>query len=110
MNRSFWAHLGCLLVATTSATACAGEERPARTGGDVYVETAPPSDKVEAPTPEPPGGAHVWVRGHWHWNGRQFIWIQGHWEARRAGYDWVPGHWSARGRRWVWIAGHWRRR
>lgn len=74
----------------------------------VVVRTAPPVEVVERPGPAP-SREHIWVRGHWRWDGHRYLWDGGHWEARRVGHSWVPGHWvHARGG-WYWVDGHWQR-
>ena len=86
----------CVFV-SLSALGCSGE---------VVVRTAPPTEKVEvvgvAPSPE-----HIWLKGHWHWNGAEYVWIAGRWEVRRAGFVWAEGHWVPRGGGFVWVDGRW---
>ena len=83
---------------------CAGPRR-------VYVQTAPPPPKkVAVVRTNKPYPNAVWVKGHWHWNGRKYVWRKGHWQKPRKGYVWVPGHWEHNRRGWHWREGHWKRR
>ena len=77
--------------------------------GAMVVRTPPPPPRAEV-RPPAPGPAHVWVPGHWRWNGRRYVWVRGHWKRPpRPGAVWVPGHWIRRGGGWLWVPGHWRR-
>ncbi len=89
--------LAALAVLTTLG-GCAGE---------MIVRDRPPAERVEViegrPSPQ-----HVWIAGHWNWDG-QWVWLKGHWEVPpRERAEWVPGHWAERPRGWVWVEGHWR--
>lgn len=76
--------------------------------GDVtYVQSAPPSPRVETRPPRPTRGA-VWVSGHWKWNGHKHVWAAGHWNRKPGGGSWIAGHWAKKPRGWVWAPGHWR--
>lgn len=73
----------------------------------MVVRETPPSPREEiigaAPSP-----AHVWIPGHWKWEGG-WVWIPGHWRAApHPGAAWVPGHWKERYGGWVWVPGRWR--
>jgi hypothetical protein len=102
-----------LLVAVTN-TACIVRARPvvyAPVGpppGVVMVQSVPPPERVEvmavAPSPN-----HLWIRGHWAWQGGGWAWMPGHWEVRQVGHEWVPGHWQHHGNGSYWVEGHWRR-
>jgi len=104
--RRYGSLLGVLGAAC--AAGCTVEERPARVAVPIMVSSAPPVERVEV-QPVSPGARYVWVRGHWHFNGRDWLWIAGHWDAGRPGYQYMHGHWDRRGPRWVWIEGYWRR-
>jgi len=72
------------------------------------VEVPPPGVRIEvrgfAPSP-----AHVWIDGHWAWEGR-WVWVAGRWVVPPAGRrSWVPGRWERHHRGWVWVEGRWRR-
>ena len=70
----------------------------------------PPRAEVIVPQPSP---AHVWIAGHWVWDGRaaSYAWRPGHWAVPEAPTQrWVPGHWAARPGGYVWVEGHWRMR
>ena len=98
-------------AASAFGTGCVVHERVVEepTNEDVVVEREPPAEQVET-QPAAPSNDHVWIKGHWRWNGHDWVWAPGHWEARRAGYEYVPGHWEHRTKGYVWIGGHWRRR
>lgn len=105
--------LAALSIGLVSMTGCtvrggvAVEEAPPPEG-TVYVETAPPAEQVEV-VPARPAGEHVWIKGHWQWEGR-WVWIGGRWEAHRgAGWRWEEGHWVRNARGHYWVEGHWRR-
>ena len=72
---------------------------------EVVVTTAPPPAQVEV-VPVAPSIDHVWIRGHWHWDGVAWIWRPGHYEIRR-GFNWVPAHYEQRGPNWIYVEGHW---
>jgi hypothetical protein len=83
------------------------DEEPEERPGDLECDEAPPPPQKEVIVIERrPSPSHVWIGGHWAWQGR-WVWIGGHWHAGRAGHHWVGGHWEAHGRRWVWVSGHW---
>jgi hypothetical protein len=86
------------LIAIASLAGCVRE---------VIVRNRPPVERVEViearPSPQ-----HVWIAGHWTWEG-EWVWVKGHWEAPpRERAEWVPGHWVERPNGWVWVEGHWR--
>ena len=103
-------HLGVALLCGGIGTAalltgCAGPP-PAR--GVVYVDVAPPAEQIEV-VGVAPSAQHLWIRGHYQWNGSSYSWVPGHWEARpRARAKWVPGRWRRYNARWYWVEGHWR--
>ena len=84
---------------------------PARVGGYVVVQEAPPPVIVEH-YGRPPGPDYAWVNGRWDWHGgwvwspaatgiatrtgapRRRGWIAGHWDHRSNGYVWVEGRWN----------------
>jgi hypothetical protein len=89
---------------------CGGPPPPPPPPGVVYVRSAPPSEVVEV-VPAQPSAEHVWIRGHYRWDGvaAAYVWVPGHWQQRPAGYTrWVPGHWYERNGAWYWVEGHWR--
>ena len=84
---------------------CASNPSP----GVIVVERRPPRDRVEAVIVSP-GPGHVWMRGFWRWERRDYVWVPGHWAPVQRGYRrWTPGHWAHGRRGWYWIDGHWRR-
>jgi len=72
-----------------------------------YVPDAPPAAKSEV-RPQKPSPKHVWVDGHWKWNGHRYVWVAGHWVKGRAGKTWTKGHWKRTPKGHVWVGGHWR--
>ena len=54
---------------------------------------------------------HVWVTGHWKWNGRKrnYVWIQGSYVKARQGRIWIDGHWVRVRGGWVWNSGYWKK-
>jgi len=48
-------------------------------------------------TPQP-SSQHVWIAGHWHWNGGQYGWVAGGWELPPVeNAVWVASHWETQG-------------
>jgi hypothetical protein len=85
-------------AAITSLAGCAGE---------VIVRDRPPAARVEV-IEGSPSARHVWIPGHWAWEG-EWVWKKGYWEVPpREHGEWIPGHWAERPRGWVWVEGHWR--
>lgn len=58
--------------------------------------------------PNNPKKDHVWVAGHWKWNGNEYVWIKGHWQKNKQGHTWIPGHWTKVKGGYKWIPGHWK--
>ena len=75
---------------------------------EVVVKARPPVERVEV-IPPPPTPAHIWLKGHWHWNGIEWIWNPGRYEVARAGLRWVPPQYVERGGAFFFVAGHWGR-
>jgi len=75
---------------------------------EVVVATRPPPEQVEVITVAPSTN-HLWIKGHWHWNGGAWVWNPGHWEVRRVGLQWYPAHYADRGGGIVYVPGHWGR-
>ena len=71
------------------------------------LEPPPPNEEVMIPAPS---YQHVWVQGHWAWNGG-WVWAPGYWVIPpRPHAVWVSGHWRHHPHGWVWGPGHWRYR
>jgi len=93
------------LAFTALLVGCVG---PAPVHGAVYVDVAPPADQIEV-VGVAPSGQHVWIAGHYSWDGHRYVWAGGHWEVRpRERARWVPGRWRRYHGRWYWTEGHWR--
>jgi WXXGXW repeat (2 copies) len=108
LRRTVWFLMLLALITLLTVSACVVEPR-ARVGvsAEVVVREPPPPPREEvivaAPSPR-----HVWIPGHWQWEGH-WVWLPGHWEKPpRRTATWVPGHWAARGDAWAWIPGHWK--
>jgi hypothetical protein len=68
----------------------------------------PPALRVEEVVPAP-STTHVWIPGHWDWNGHDWVWTAGKWELPPSSSSvWVSGHWEWDGTNWVWVPGYWR--
>jgi len=79
----------------------------------IYVPQPPPPPQVEIMPALPPMAdtrSHVWIAGHWFWNGAGYVWRPGHYERRpRPGAVWVEGRWEHQGGHgYVWVEGRWR--
>ncbi len=95
--------LWLLSLGVAGMVACAEPE-----GYGVFVETAPPPERVEvvevAPAPD-----YVWVNGHWAWSGSAYTWEAGRWERPEPGHHhYHHGQWKHSKRGWYWVDGHWR--
>jgi len=79
-------------------------------GGGTYVKVAggpPAAPKVLVTRPAAPSARHIWVNGHYVYQGGRYVWVKGRWAVPpRARAIWVPGHYDAR--RGVWVTGHWK--
>ena len=91
------------LSACSSRTALAQRNTQVRV---VYVKKTPPQPKFEVY--KRCNRYHIWVKGHWQWNGHFYIWKKGHCVKKKRGFIWVPGHWKHTPRGWKWMQGHWR--
>ena len=101
-----------LLTGAVLATGCYSRRVYVQERGpvvrEVVVTEAPPAPRVEV-IGVPPSPQHVWISGHWAWEGRHYSWVNGYWELRPRQYaSYVPGHWERSGRNWVYVEGHWR--
>ncbi len=67
----------CLLAAAVPAAAQVSVNINV---GDQVAPRPPPPPRHE----RMPGlrAGHVWVPGHWQWNGRDYVWVRGHYEAQ----------------------------
>jgi hypothetical protein len=107
--------VGCTVYSNpppSSAPAAEATEVPGDGTEESAVETeaaaAPPAPQTEVVVVRP-SPSHVWIAGHWVWQGH-WVWAPGHWHAGRPGHVWVSGHWVAiGGGRHRWVRGHWRR-
>jgi hypothetical protein len=78
---------------------------PAPVVREIVTVTPPPVQVVEVEPAARVG--YVWVRGYWHWNGREYVAVRGHWETVRVGWHYVHAHWEQRGPEFVFRAGGW---
>lgn len=77
------------------------------TPAGVEVSTMPPPDRVEY-VPVAPGPGHVWVRGHWGWDGHRHYWVRGRYLRRPAShYVWRPAGWVHVRGRYRYVPGRW---
>jgi hypothetical protein len=73
----------------------------------IRIQVAPPVPRVEV-IPMAPSPRHVWVPGHWGWNGARHIWVGGYHDVPPyRGYTWIPSQWVNEGGYWVYRQGHW---
>ena len=101
-----WNTKGFSMAAAAVLTAAASfSVVPAQAATSVYVQIAPPAPRYEV-MPAPRRG-HVWVPGHWEWNGRRHVWMAGHWVVARPGFEYANARWDRRGDRWVYVPGEW---
>ncbi len=93
-----------MMFAATSA--CAGY---VTAGGAslTFVDRAPPPARREVRTSSP-GSGHVWVGGHWGWQGNDYVWVSGSWMAVEPSHRGGKPGWQHDRRGWYWVDGHWR--
>lgn len=72
------------------------------------VVVKPNKPKVLVVKPTKAKSGHVWVNGHWKWNGKKYVWVKGHWKKQKVGHVWVPGHWKKVKGGHQWVPGHWK--
>ena len=96
------------VVAPTVAVATPGVEVVETAPTEVVVKAKPPVERVEV-IPVAPSPAHVWIKGHWHWNGVEWIWNPGKYVVAKAGLKWYPPQYVERGGAFYFVAGHWGR-
>jgi hypothetical protein len=93
-----------MLVATSACAGYVGTTGVSFT----YVDRPPPPVRREIVVTSP-GAGHVWVAGHWAYQGNDYVWVSGTWvtlePSRRS---WQPGQWRHDRRGWFWVDGHWR--
>ena len=105
-----------IATAATLATIAAIMSTPAAANTSIGVQiglpapiyvNAPPVARYEY-TPAPRAG-HLWVPGHWEWQGNGHVWVAGHFLRARAGYAYHQPQWQRDGDRWAYRAGGWQR-
>ena len=75
---------------------------------EVSIRFGPPPPPREVMIAQP-GPRHVWVQGHYRWNGNRYVWERGYWSVPPRGRSaWVPGRWERRNGGNFWIQGYWR--
>jgi hypothetical protein len=113
MDKKTW-----MLATAVLASATALMASPAAAYTSVGVQIGVPATVYVAPPPPPPvyqhapapRRGHVWVPGHWEWQGNRHAWVQGVYMRERPGYVYQQPQWVSHGDRWGYRAGHWQRR
>jgi hypothetical protein len=111
-----FAVLSLLLASWAVYSANAQSAPPAPPAPVPNAATVPPAAILQKPPS--PGGAdamsaqpspnHVWIAGHWHWNGGQYTWVAGKWELPPIeNAVWVAPHWDSNGNGYVLTEGFW---
>jgi hypothetical protein len=60
------------------------------------VAESPPAPQVtDAPRPDAPSAAAIWVAAHWVYGPTGFSWVAGRYVASRAGHVFVPPRWAS---------------
>ena len=73
---SLWSYLaGCTVVARPAPPPPPLAVQPQEPPMTTNVEPPPVREEVMVPAPSP---QHVWIQGHWAWNGR-WVWQPGSW-------------------------------
>ena len=66
---------------------------------------SPGAADTMSPQPSP---QHVWVGGHWHWNGGQYGWVAGAWTLPPVeNAVWIAPHWDSTGNGFTLAEGYW---
>ena len=85
--------------------------------GFAQVVVSVPGIRVMGPPPPPrvevqvarPSPNHIWIAGHYAWEGGTHVWIGGHWAIPpQPGYVWEPARWVNNGGQYMYYRGHWR--
>lgn len=75
--------------------------------GAIVVKTAPPICRREV-VPAAPSRDHVWIAGHWYWQGNNWTWLSGHYVTKPHGKArWAAARWDKQGDRWHYVPGCW---
>lgn len=98
---------GPLLAFLVGVAPIALTEAPAQAQAAIRIQVAPPALRTEV-IPRAPSPRHVWVAGHWGWNGSKHVWVGGyHALPPHPGYHWNPAHWTNEGGAWAFQQGNW---
>ena len=89
-----------LLAAGLAFAAATASAQPAPHYGPRHAQAHPGHRYAPSPPPPPPRyshrpGArkgHVWMEGHWRWEGRRQVWVPGHW-IKAPQHRPPPPHW-----------------
>ena len=100
-------HFRGLRALALSSALAAAMYVPAYAAVDVFLNVAPPDDRVEV-LPAPRRG-YAWAPGYWAQHGHHHLWVPGHWVRERVGYHWYRDRWDRYGDRWMFYRGHWER-
>jgi hypothetical protein len=100
MGKTKWFAAAALAAGTVLASTAAQAVT-----ASVFVNVAPPAPRYEVA----PAGlhGHVWVPGHWQWNGTAHVWVGGHHVRERSGYSWSQPQWHRNGGGWAYTPGGW---
>lgn len=76
---------------------------------EIVVKVGPPPPPPREVITVRPGPRHIWIPGHYGWDGRKYVWARGYWTPPPPGRaSWIPGRWDYRNGGHVWIEGRWR--
>jgi hypothetical protein len=98
-----------LSVAMTGCTCVIHHHHQYARPGGVYVSGPPPgpAQAVDARDPQP-SEVHVWISGHWDWDGSEWAWADGYWEVPPDdGAAWVEPEYEENEGDWIYTPGHW---
>lgn len=98
VDKTSWIAGAALLAAATLGSASA-------LASTLHVQVGPPP--VYQEVAPPPRRGHVWVPGHWEWQGSRHAWVAGYFVRARSGYAYQQPHWEQHGNRWAYTGGRW---
>lgn len=94
-------------IATAIAFASLGAAPQIASAQSFSLQIGVPPPPLRYEVVPQPRRHHIWVPGHWQWNGYQHVWVVGHWERERPGYYYTQPAWVQVGSGWEYRAGGW---
>lgn len=73
----------------------------------IVVKVRPAQPKVVVARPKKTRSGHIWIAGHWRYNGNRYVWQKATWVKARTGHNWIAGTWETCNGGYRWVAGYW---